>query len=134
MNDVMSSRQEFAQSPGVAPRPVSKYPLVTVIVRSMDRPELDRALASIALQDYPAIESIVVDATGGRHRPLRPQHRPAGHSIRMVGGSGPLQRPQAADLGLVSASGEWLTYLDDDDTCEPSHVSALVAAANAHGS
>ena len=104
-------------------------PLVTVIVRSMDRPELDHALASIEKQDYPAVETIVVDATGGRHSPLRPRAWKAGHSIRIVTSGQPLKRPQAGNLGLASASGEWFTFLDDDDTCEPSHLSALVAAA-----
>ncbi len=104
-------------------------PLVTVIVRSMDRPELGHALASIEKQDYPAVETIVVDATGGRHSPLRPHVWKAGHSIRIVASGQPLKRPQAGNLGLESATGEWFTFLDDDDTCEPSHLSALVAAA-----
>jgi uncharacterized protein YchJ len=134
MNDDAPSRRETGSGPLPAPAPLSTQPLVTVIVRSMDRPELDRAVASIALQDYPAIETIVVDATGGRHRPLCPPPRRAGHTIRMVDAGTPLQRSQAASLGLASASGEWFTYLDDDDTCDPSHVSALVAAANAHPS
>jgi Glycosyl transferase family 2/SEC-C motif len=106
--------------------------LVTVIVRSMDRPELGHALQSIARQDYPAIETIVVDATGGRHRPLPPQTWAAGHSIRVVSAGVPQKRAQAANLGLASASGECFTFLDDDDTCEPSHVSTLAAAASAN--
>ena len=65
-----------ALAPGIGTRtareaaPVAASPLVTVIVRSMDRPELDCAVMSIARQDHPAIETIVVDATGGHHRPL----------------------------------------------------------------
>src|SRR5215467_13897595 len=106
-------------------------PLVTVIVRSMDRPELASTLSSIARQDYPAIETIVVDATGGRHQALPPREPRAGHSVRVVDAGRPLQRAPAAALGLASASGEWFTFLDDDDTCEPAHVSALVAAASA---
>ncbi|HSD00356.1 MAG TPA: glycosyltransferase, partial [Casimicrobiaceae bacterium] len=47
--------------------PVADPPLVSIIVRSMGRPELRSALQSIASQDYPAIDAIIVDATGGKH-------------------------------------------------------------------
>jgi tetratricopeptide (TPR) repeat protein len=105
--------------------------LVTVIVRSMDRVHLRDALASLAAQDYPALEVLVVDATGGRHRQLPALDWGYGHAIRLVASAEPLQRPQAAQLGLTSASGEWFTILDDDDTCAPTHISELVAAARA---
>lgn len=106
-------------------------PLVTVVVRSMDRPLLRKALASLAAQDYPAIEILVIDATGGRHGPLPALRLAAGHSMRLVTNGQRLPRPQAADLGLASAAGEWITFLDDDDTCEPAHIAGLVAAARA---
>jgi tetratricopeptide (TPR) repeat protein len=115
-----------------AAREDSGLPLVTVIVRSMDRPELDAALASIAQQDHPAIEVLVVDATGGRHAPLRPQPWKAGHSVRIVSSGVLLKRPLAGQLGLASAAGEWFTFLDDDDTCGPAHLSSLLAAARDH--
>lgn len=107
-------------------------PLVSFIVRSMGRAELRLALESIARQDYPAIEAIVVDATGGHHPALPSLRWSNGHTVRMVSRAEPLKRPQAATLGLDSARGAWITFLDDDDTCEPAHVSTLIAAALAH--
>ena len=107
-------------------------PLVSVIVRSMGRPELCLALESIARQDHPAIEVVIVDATGGRHPALPSLQWSNGHAVRMVSRAEPLKRPQAATLGLESARGDWFTFLDDDDTCEPAHVSTLIAAAHAH--
>ena len=71
-------------------------PLVSVIVRSMGRPELRLALESIARQDYPNVEVIVVDATGGSHPTLPAIAWQPGHSIRIVGGHRQLPRPQAA--------------------------------------
>jgi len=45
-----------------------------------------------------------------------------------------LSRPDAANAGLDAATGEWITFLDDDDTMAPDHVSGLVAATrNAPG-
>ncbi|HSC97863.1 MAG TPA: tetratricopeptide repeat protein, partial [Casimicrobiaceae bacterium] len=35
-------------------------------------------------------------------------------------------------VGLQAVRGTWFTFLDDDDTCDPSHVSTLVAGAQAH--
>jgi tetratricopeptide (TPR) repeat protein len=118
-------------SPGTfvnAPAP----PLISVIVRSMGRPELAVALASIAAQDHPSIEVIVVDATGGGHPPLPSIAWKHGHAARMVGGDRRLPRAPAANVGLLAARGEWLCFLDDDDTYDPDFVSATLAAASRH--
>jgi tetratricopeptide (TPR) repeat protein len=110
------------------PRP----PLVSIVVRSMGRPELALALRALADQDHPRLEVIVVDATGGAHPPLPHVAWQPGHTLRMVGGAQRLARPHAANAGLEAVRGEWFSFLDDDDTCEPSHVSSLLAAAARH--
>jgi hypothetical protein len=107
-------------------------PLVTIVVRSMARPELGQALASLAAQDYPALEVVVVDATGGAHPSLPGLRWRPGHRVRLVGNGRRLDRAAAANLGLESVAGEYFGYLDDDDTCTPEHVSTLVRAALAH--
>ncbi|CAH1906403.1 TPR_REGION domain-containing protein [Candidatus Nitrotoga sp. HW29] len=107
-------------------------PLVSVIVRSMGRPELRLALESIARQDYPNVEVIVVDATGGSHPALPAITWQSGHSIRIVGGHRRLPRPQAANEGLQAVNGEWLCFLDDDDTYDFDFLSAMLSASHAH--
>ena len=107
-------------------------PLVSVVVRSMGRRELRHALAAIAAQDYPAIEVIVVDATGGQHPELPALTWRPGHALRLVSRGDRLSRPVAANVGLESVRGRWFTFLDDDDTCESDHVSTLVLAARDH--
>jgi len=107
-------------------------PLVSVIVRSMDRPELADTIASLALQTCPRLEILIVDATGGRHRVLPDVPLAGGHSIRLVQSGRPLTRPQAANVGIDAVAGELFSFLDDDDTCDPDHIAALVAAAAAH--
>ncbi len=45
-------------------------PSVSIVVRSIGRPTLERALASIAAQDHPAIEIVIVAASGSNHPAL----------------------------------------------------------------
>ncbi|MEO6423098.1 MAG: glycosyltransferase [Candidatus Nitrotoga sp.] len=104
-------------------------PLLSVIVRSMGRPELRLALESIARQDYPDVEVIVVDATGGSHLALPAIAWRSGHSIRIVGGHHCLPRPQAANEGLQAVQGEWFCFLDDDDTYDPDFLTEMLNAS-----
>ena len=107
-------------------------PLVSVIVRSMGRSELRLALESIARQDYPNVEVILVDATGGSHPTLPVIAGQSGHSIRIVGGHRRLMRPQAANEGLQAVHGEWFCFLDDDNTYDPDFLSAMLNASREH--
>lgn len=107
----------------------TRMPLVSIIVRSMGRPELRLALESIAAQDYPRVEVILVDASGGAHPPLPDIRWQPGHVLRKVGGDHRLPRPVACNVGLDTVHGDWFCFLDDDDSYEPHHVSALIKAA-----
>lgn len=120
------------EAPSTEPTNLPTPPLVSVIVRSMGRQELRLALESIARQDYPNVEVIVVDATGGSHPALPAIAWSSGHSIRLVGGHQRLPRPQAANEGLQAVHGEWFCFLDDDDTYDPDYLSAMLNAAREH--
>ncbi|RFC37963.1 MAG: Glycosyl transferase family 2 [Candidatus Nitrotoga sp. CP45] len=123
----------FSQAtPVVNPGNQPTLPLVSVIVRSMGRPELRVALESISRQDYPNVEVIVVDATGGNHPTLPTIAWQSGHSIRIVGGHRQLPRPQAANEGLQAVQGEWFCFLDDDDTYDFDFLSAMLSATHEH--
>lgn len=112
---------------GLANAP-EQMPLVSVLVRSMDRDCLPQALASVALQTYSNIEVVVVNAKGGAHRPLSflPQTLPC-RLVNADAASAPLSRPQAANLALQNAQGSLAIFLDDDDFFQPEHLSQLVA-------
>lgn len=103
-------------------------PLVSVIVRSMGRATLARALGSIAAQTHRPIEAVVVDAAGGGLAPSPLQGLP----LTVVQG-GPYDRPRAANAGLEAARGEWLAFLDEDDEIDPGHVAHLLATAMVAG-
>lgn len=106
-------------------KPSGKEPLVSIIVRSMGRDSLSNALTSLAIQSYPRIEVLVVDATGGCHPPL-PSTIANDSRFRLVSAGRPLKRPAAANFGLSTATGEYIGFLDDDDLFDPEHLTLLV--------
>jgi LmbE family N-acetylglucosaminyl deacetylase len=112
---------------GLANAP-EQMPLVSVLVRSMDRDCLPQALASVALQTYSNIELVVVNAKGGSHRPLSflPQTLPC-RLVNTEPASQTLSRPEAANLALQNAQGQMAIFLDDDDFFQPEHISQLLA-------
>lgn len=130
------SRQHLANSP-------QQLPLVSVLVRSMDRFQLNEAIASVAMQTYPHIELVVVNATGRPHSPVQyPQHRlalqfiqPAEVSLQASNGQVPSSpgvkancgRSHAANLALQAARGEMAIFLDDDDLMDTHHIERLVS-------
>ena len=99
-----------------------RMPLVSILIRSLDREYLTQALASIALQTYPNIEVVVLS--------VRPGHRPpASHCgrfpVRFVPTDAPVMRSAAANRAIVAAQGTYLIFLDDDDWMMPGHVARL---------
>ncbi len=109
---------------------VISYPLVSVIIRSMDRPTLSEALDSVALQTYPNIEVVVVNAKGAGHREMGEWC--GRFPLRLVGSGERLQRSRAANTGLDDACGDYLIFLDDDDWFEANHIDKLVRKIESH--
>lgn len=107
----------------------AQQPLVSILIRSMDRPTLQRALRSAASQTWPNLEIVVVAACGTTHRDLGDSYE--NRPLRLVypGPDRHLSRPEAANLALQAARGEWVNFLDDDDELLPHHLSTLMSAA-----
>ncbi len=113
-------------------------PLVSVVTATWQRHDslLNRCVPAVQAQDYPALEHIIVsdgpdpvlaawrDEGFGRHVRYDelPEHDPDaqwGHHARLHG----------TDL----AGGDYIAYLDDDNSWRPGHVEILVAALEATG-
>jgi tetratricopeptide (TPR) repeat protein len=103
---------------------------ISVVVRSMNRPTLGAALESIAAQDFAGVEVVVVAASGASHPAI--DGSPHGLQVRNVPSAEPLDRPAAANAGLLAAAGRRITYLDDDDTLLPGHFAGLWQALEEH--
>lgn len=118
-----TSEARRAQALGF-PLDQQEQPLLSVIVRSIGRPVLQEALDSLALQTYPNIEVIVVDALGQGHLPLPVWC--GRFPLRQLATGESLPRSRAANLGMDAANGEYIAFLDDDDLLDPDHFPALV--------
>jgi hypothetical protein len=98
---------------------------VSIICRTLGRPELQQALRSIASQDYPNIEIVLVDAAGDNSL----DSTAAGdRPLELLTTGAALSRSQAANAGLEAAHGKYIQFLDDDDWIDSKHVSQLVSA------
>jgi len=105
-------------------------PLVSVIVRTRDRPHLlGEALASVARSTYRRIELVLINDGGAP--PAVPEAYP--FPVVRVDHEHPRGRAAAAQAGIDAASGAYVAFLDDDDVFAPEHVSTLIGVVRATG-
>jgi hypothetical protein len=102
--------------------------LVSIVTRTLGRPCVADAAASVAAQTYRPLEWVVVDASGnGVDVPA------AGDvPVRVVSTGAPMLRSVAGNAGFGGVSGRRLAILDDDDLLMPTFVERLSAALDAH--
>jgi hypothetical protein len=100
-----------------------RAPLVTVVVRTRDRPALlKQALASLAAQTMTDFETVVVN-DGGAPPDAAALGAPA--NTRVVDTAPPHGRSRALNTGVEEARGRFVAFLDDDDLWLPEHLETL---------
>jgi len=110
-----------------APPEGEGYPLVTVIVRTLDRPRLlAEALQSISAQTHPRIEVVVVNDGGEDVVALVDGYRAGLERLEYIAFDQHQGRSAAANAGLDAATGQYLAFLDDDDLLQPRHIEQLL--------
>ena len=103
-------------------------PLVSLVLPTRTRPAaLRRAVESVLAQTYENIELIVVNDGGDSVDALLGELDKLGNILQV---RLPQNRGVAAarNHGLRLARGEYVGFLDDDDTLDPTHVTTLVSA------
>ena len=119
----------FQRPQRLAPDPGEVGPLVSVIVRTKDRPALlANALKSITQQTYANIEVVVVNDGGADVKDIVDAVTGGGIPVAYIAHETNEGRSAAANSGLRAARGLYVNFLDDDDVLYPDHVETLVRA------
>ena len=111
--------------------PGSVPPLVSAIVVNWNGADcVDRCLASLLSQTWPALEIIVVDngSTDGSRELLRARY---GSRITLIESPVNLGFAGGNNLAIRAAKGAYVALLNNDAVAQPDWISALVAAAEA---
>ena len=106
--------------------PGMSHPLVSVVIRTYNRPELlKRCLTSLNEQIYSALEIIVVNDGGEEISHILEHSKYPCQYIRHAINIG---KAAALNSGLRLARGVYINILDDDDLVYPDHIALLVQA------
>ncbi|MCP4682525.1 MAG: glycosyltransferase [Desulfobacterales bacterium] len=109
------------------PDPGEAGPLVSIIVRTKDRPSLlKNALNSIVRQTYANLEIVVIN-DGGRDVEDVVNTLAGDIPTTYISHEASKGKSAAANTGLKAARGYYLNFLDDDDVFYPDHVETLVS-------
>ena len=106
---------------------------VSVVIPTRDRPELlALTLRSVLRQEHVNAEVIVVDDGEGAGTDTLLKQVGDGR-VRLLRNSGPPGVSGARNSGIAAATGEWISFLDDDDLWAPGKLAAQLAVANETG-
>lgn len=102
-------------------------PTVSVIVRTVRRPErLRECLQSLAAQTYRKFELVLVDMSEDSMTSIVGEMRARLPIVRHLRLKAACSRPVALNRAIESASGRFITILDDDNLWEPDHLANIV--------
>ena len=109
---------------------VREGPRLSVIVRTKDRPDLlVQALGSLAASRYGALEVVLVNDGGSS--PAVPDDFPL--ALVRVDLERNRGRAAAANAGVAAATGDYVSFLDDDDLVEREHFATLAGLVGGAG-
>lgn len=110
-------------NPPISVQTTGMTPNISVIIRTIGRLSLRRAIESVEKQNRADIEIVVVAAA--------PDLVPVDSrvcAIHWLAADAALHPCVAANIGLATARGDYLIFLDDHDWLEPGHLEKLAAA------
>lgn len=104
----------------------SEQPLVSIIVRTCQRPDvLRKALDSIKAQTYANIQAVIVeDGENTSEELLKNEYADLNYIYEATGQKA--GRAKVGNYAMELAEGEFFNFLDDDDGLFPEHVEVLV--------
>lgn len=106
-----------------------QWPKVSVVIPTVARAELPRAIESIRKQDYAGDVEIVVVFDLDEHQVESSQRRLADGAQQVHYTGGARKGGFARNLGVTVATGDFVAFLDDDDEWKPSKLDLQVREA-----
>jgi len=104
---------------------MSTYPLISVVIPTYNRSKLlSMTVESVLAQTYPAVEVIVVD--DGSADDTAAVGRDYGQRVRFIRQDN-AGVSAARNRGFLASNGEYVNFLDDDDTIVPEKIERQVA-------
>jgi glycosyltransferase involved in cell wall biosynthesis len=106
---------------------------VSVVIPTRDRPELlALTLRSVLWQEAVHAEILVVDDGVGQGTDTL-LRQVADRRVRLLRNAGPPGVSGARNSGIAAATGDWISFLDDDDLWAPSKLAAQLTVADRTG-
>ena len=107
----------------------AKNALVTVVIPTRNRPELAaKAVESALRQTYPSLEVIVV-MDGPDPETLNRLNRLHEPRLQVIALPSSVGGAEARNIGVRSARGDWIAFLDDDDEWLPEKIARQMRGA-----
>ena len=106
-------------------------PLISIIIRSCNREKLlEKALNSIVKQHYQSLEVVIINEGQNSLKALTERFYERLPKVTLIEEEIDLPRGRsaAAQLGLESSHGDYISFLDDDDWLLPNHFQVLLDA------
>lgn len=108
------------------PTTAESGPLVSLIIRTKDRPDLlANAVKSVCRQTYANIELVVVN-DGGENVEDMVRELCENIPVIYMAHESNMGRSAAANTGLKASTGNYINFLDDDDMLYPQHIETLI--------
>jgi glycosyltransferase involved in cell wall biosynthesis len=105
---------------------------VSVVIRTIGRPELRQAVESVQMQTHVQkrrpLDIVIVNAADT----TLPHFDLPGIPVHEVRRGRKLTRPEAANAGLDAATSDYVCFLDDDDWFHPGHIESLLKLLTAN--
>lgn len=109
--------------------PKSNLVDVSVVIPSVGRPELRRAIDSVLAQDYAGRTEVIVVFDLNESSTIEEVVESAAGANRILFTGGGKRGGYARNLGVNEATGQWVAFLDDDDSWFPGKLRLQLSAA-----
>lgn len=103
-------------------------PNISILIRTYNRPKLlKRCLESVLKQqDVHRIECVIVNDGGESVEEIVDAYRIHFKACKLINSPFNRGRAASANTALINASGQFINFLDDDDTLEPNHFAVFL--------